>query len=161
MLLFSPIFAANINPIRNENYEKIDEEMPKQEIVCDNGCPRSGDGNASAYLSDTIAAVFSEVYSVDVLSNTNRELFASNNPAILARMEENAARCSDPALRAMLERISRGLAQYEAGDYRMTDDCAPVELLGMRVIDELIRDEVAWYKQLYKEYGLKALIGSL
>ena len=61
----------------------------------------------------------------------------------------------------LLERISRGLAPYEAGDYRMTDDCAPVELLGMRVIDELIRDEVAWYKQLYREYGLKALIGSL
>ena len=119
------------------------------------------EGNINQYLADTIASVFSEVYTVDVLSNTNRELFASNNLAILTRMEENAARCADPALRAMLERIARDLASYEAGDYRMTDDCAPVELLGMRVIDELIRDEVAWYKQIYREYGLKALIGSL
>ena len=61
----------------------------------------------------------------------------------------------------MLERISRGLTGYEAGDYRMTDDCAPVELLGMRVIDELIRDEVAWYKQIYDEYGIQGVIGSL
>ncbi len=96
-----------------------------------------------------------------MLSNTNRELFASNSPQILARMEENTKLCEDAALRAMLERISRGLTGYEAGDYRMTDDCAPVELLGMRVIDELIRDEVAWYKQIYDEYGIQGVIGSL
>ena len=118
-------------------------------------------GNINQYLSDTIASVFSEVYTVDVLSNTNRELFASNNPRILTRMAENTERCEDAALRAMLERISRGLTGYEAGDYRMTDDCAPVELLGMRVIDELIRDEVAWYKQIYDEYGIQGVIGSL
>ena len=119
------------------------------------------EGNINQYLSDTIASVFSEVYTVDVLSNTNRELFASNNHRILTRMEENTEHCKDAALRAMLERITRGLTRYEAGDYRMTDDCAPVELLGMRVIDELIRDEVAWYKQIYQEYGIQGVIGSL
>ena len=119
------------------------------------------EGNINQYLSDTIASVFSEVWTVDVLSNTNRELFASNNPEMISRLRENTARCADAPLRGMLERIDRGLTQYEAGDYLMTDDRAPVELLGMRVIDELIRDEVAWYKKIYEEQGIQGVIGSI
>ncbi len=43
----------------------------------------------------------------------------------------------------------------------MTDDRAPVELLGMRVIDELIQDEVSWYKGIYEEYGIQGIIDML
>ena len=43
----------------------------------------------------------------------------------------------------------------------MTDDKAPVELLGMQVIDELIGDEVSYYKKIYKESGLKGLLKAL
>ena len=60
-----------------------------------------------------------------------------------------------------MERIRESLVPYEAGDYLMTDDRAPVELLGMRIIDELLRDEVAWYRQLYEEYGIEGILGSL
>ena len=57
--------------------------------------------------------------------------------------------------------IRQGMKRYEAGDYVMTDDKAPVELLGMRVIDELIRGEVAAYKQLYEEQGIRGVLDSL
>ena len=43
----------------------------------------------------------------------------------------------------------------------MTDDKAPVELLGMRVIDEMIKDEVAYYKEIYKKEGIEGLMESL
>ena len=43
----------------------------------------------------------------------------------------------------------------------MTDDRAPVELLGMQVIDDLIRDEVMWYRRIYEEYGIEGVLGSL
>ena len=43
----------------------------------------------------------------------------------------------------------------------MTDDKAPVELLGMKVIDELIKDEVAYYKEIYQQEGLAALLKML
>ena len=46
----------------------------------------------------------------------------------------------------MMQKVSSDLVAYEAGDYIMTDDRAPVELLGMKVIDELIKDEVGYYK---------------
>ena len=61
----------------------------------------------------------------------------------------------------MLARVQGGLTQYEAGPYRMTDDKAPVELLSMQVIDELIRDEVAYYRAVYEQHGLEGIIGSL
>ena len=50
---------------------------------------------------------------------------------------------------------------YEAGDHIMTDDQAPVELLGMQGSDELIRDEVALYKQIYEEKGIRGVLDAL
>ncbi len=119
------------------------------------------EGNLNQYLADTISQVFSTVYTVDVAGSTNRELFASNNPDMLARMEENLALCENSELLWMLTRVAGDLQPYEAGDYQMTDDRAPVELLSMQVIDDLIRDEVAYYKRIYESYGPQAVIDSL
>lgn len=121
----------------------------------------SGEGSINQYLADTIAAVFPEVWAVDVPRNTNRELFASRHADMIARLEENIAMLEDGELRGLLVRVSAGLARYEAGGRIMTDDRAPVELLSMRLIDELIHDEVARYKSIYEQYGLEAVIGSL
>jgi hypothetical protein len=61
----------------------------------------------------------------------------------------------------MMERVAGGLNEYEAGNYLMTDDKAPVELLGMQVIDELIQDEVAYYKKIYNEKGISGVLEML
>lgn len=121
----------------------------------------SGEGNINQYLSDTIASVFPEVYTVDVWGSTNRELFASGNGAMMDTFKENIAAETDEELRDMMERMDEWLTPYEAGDYLMTDDKAPVELLGMQVIDELIRDEVDYYKGIYEERGIDGLLESL
>ena len=119
------------------------------------------EGNINQYLADTISAVFPEVYTADVAHNTNRELFASCNPEMLAVLARNLEKIGDGELRGMLLRVSEGLTRYEPGSCVMTDDRAPVELLSMRVIDELIRDEVAWYREVYAQYGLRGVLGSL
>ena len=43
----------------------------------------------------------------------------------------------------------------------MTDDKAPVELLGMQVIDELIRNEVEYYRSIFQKKGLDGLLEQL
>ena len=43
----------------------------------------------------------------------------------------------------------------------MTDDKAPVELLGMQVIDDLIGDEVEYYRGIYEERGIEGLLEGL
>ena len=41
------------------------------------------------------------------------------------------------------------------------DDKAPVELLGMQVIDQLIEEEVAYYKGIYERDGIQGVLNSL
>ena len=43
----------------------------------------------------------------------------------------------------------------------MTDDKAPVELLSMQAIDGIIYDEVAYFKDIYNEKGIKGVIDAL
>ena len=49
---------------------------------------------------------------------------------------------------------------YLCGSCILTDDKAPVEVLGMRVLDELIGDELNYYKDELRTGGLSALIGN-
>lgn len=115
-------------------------------------------GNINQYLADTIATVFSEVYTVDVVNATNRELFASNNADMLARMDQNRQEIENEDLEELMQKVSERIERYEATDYVMTDDQAPVELLGMKVIDSLIQEEVGYYRDIYKTEGLKGLL---
>ena len=117
----------------------------------------SADG-INSWLADTIADVFSEVYTVDVIGSTNRELFASENPQMLEVLSENKSELENEALYDMISSVSANLVRYEGGDKILTDDKAPVELLGMNVIDDIIQEELVYYKQKFKEEGIKGLL---
>ena len=119
------------------------------------------EGSINQYLTDTIAGVFDTVYTVNVTGSTNRELFASCNSRINEVLEENTGELSDPELKAMMERVSKNLQACGKGPHILTDDKAPVELLGMRVIDQMIRDEIGYYKEIFKEQGLEGLLNSV
>ena len=94
-------------------------------------------------------------------SRSNREFFASDNPKMLETFQKNVALEEDNELTFMMNVVERKFETYEAGEYVMTDDKAPVELLGMKVVDELIRTEMAYYKKVFKEGGIKAVIENL
>ena len=66
-----------------------------------------------------------------------------------------------PDLQALMERVSDDLVRYESGDLILTDDKAPVELLGMRVIDDIIKDEIAYYREIYKKDGISGLLNEM
>jgi hypothetical protein len=118
----------------------------------------NNEGSINDYLADTIASVFDTVYTADVSGSTNRELFASTSSSILETFQRNIAELDNSNLFQMMVRVEDGFTKYEAGNYRMTDDNAPVELLGMQVIDELIQDEVAYYKNIYDENGIQGVL---
>ena len=118
------------------------------------------EGSITDYLSDTVGAVFENVCTADVAGSTNRELFASDDAQMLATFESGVDSVADPALRDFLRGIRDDLEPYEKGSLLLTDDKAPVEVLGMRVIDELIQSELGYYKVIYEEEGLQGLIDS-
>ena len=120
-----------------------------------------GEDGINEYLADTISSVFTSVYTVDVRNNTNRELFASMDLGFRERLTEGYASEDDEELKSMMETVDAGLTEYRAGDRILTDDRAPVELLGMKAIDRIIRDEVSYYKEIYRTYGIKGLMEQL
>lgn len=146
-----------------EFFTQVKEHLTEDGVMVVNMNMRTDtDGGMNDYLRDTIASVFSEVYTVVVRSGTNMELFASDNPDMFAVFEEQLAEYDrDPELVAMMERVRDGLAASEPGRYILTDDKAPVELLGMRAIDELISEELMYYKDLIRAGDFEGLIDAI
>ncbi len=54
--------------------------------------------------------------------------------------------------------VAAGIADYTPGTQVMTDDRAPVELLGMRMLDVYISDELHYYQDILHKDGLAGLI---
>lgn len=119
------------------------------------------DGDINQYLADTISSVFGNVYTVEVDNSTNRELFASDNNDMMSVLNDNISGINDADLRFMMNKVRDNSIAYNAGKLIMTDDNAPVELLGMKVIDKIIRDEVAYYKEIFDENGVQGVIDAL
>lgn len=119
------------------------------------------DGDINQYLADTISSVFGNVYTVEVDNSTNRELFVSDNNDMIGVLNDNISGIKDADLRFMMNKVRDNSIAYNAGKLIMTDDNAPVELLGMKVIDKIIRDEVAYYKEIFDENGVQGVIDAL
>lgn len=129
----------------------------------------SGD-SINAYLTDTICSVFPHVATVDVAGNTNRELFASVDLVPEEALAAGLSDVTDPELSELLTRAEGGLVVRgvsEDGqskvreDHILTDDKAPVEVLGMRMIDDLIQNELTYYKKILREEGVEGILREL
>ncbi len=135
-------------------------------VVNMNLCSEAKDG-INTYLSDTISSVFPQVRTVDVSGNTNRILFAGENIPQWSSFAKATDLCvtDDPEKKTALTRffgeMRFDLRAYEGTGYILTDDKAPVELLGMRVIDRLVSDELAGYRQMYNEKGIRYVLDEL
>ena len=136
-------------------------------------------GNINEYLSDTIASVFPSVGFVDVPGSTNRELFAVKTPDV--ESVESVGNVSIVGTGDILARFDAGLDNitvndelnqlmlntrdvvnvYNGGKNILTDDKAPVELLGMREIDLMISEELGYYQDVYRKEGIQGILNRL
>ncbi|MBQ3544538.1 MAG: fused MFS/spermidine synthase [Lachnospiraceae bacterium] len=115
-------------------------------------------GSINEYLSDTISKVFENVYIIDVDGSSNRELYAFENKDALETFKRNIELTKDYELKNLAIGIEENMIEYEGDNNIMTDDKAPVELLGMEVIDDLIKGELSYYKKVFKEEGIKGVL---
>ena len=112
--------------------------------------------NINDYLKDTVNRVFRVVYECPT-DGTNCILFASDNENILAVFDKNAASLSGP-IASMMGRVRAKTVLTEKGDRILTDDRAPVELLGMKVLDAMIQDELEALRDEFRGKNLSELI---
>lgn len=144
-----------------EFFEMVHAHLAPGGVMVVNMNMRSGsEGSINEYLTDTICTVFPAVATVDVAGGTNRELFASDDPAMEETLREGTARLSDRELASLLTYAADSLVTCEGGGHVLTDDRAPVELLGMRAIDEIVRDEMVYYKDIFRKEGIGGLIAA-
>ncbi|MBR5044922.1 MAG: fused MFS/spermidine synthase, partial [Clostridia bacterium] len=112
--------------------------------------------NINDYLKDTINRVFRVVYECPT-DGTNCILFASDNRSIMNVFDRKTAPLSG-SIRAMMDRVRERTSLTEKGDRILTDDRAPVELLGMKVLDAMIQEELDYYRELFRGKSLSELI---
>ena len=118
----------------------------------------STEGSIDKYLCDTVASVFDKVYVAD--RGSNRMVFASDDPTIVERFRAEYPK-GNSELVSILSDVDRKLTLYSGGDFILTDDKAPVELLGMQVIDEMITEELAYYKNAFKDMTISEMLDFL
>lgn len=118
------------------------------------------DGSINEYLCDTMASVFRHTVTAPVRGNTNTEVFCTNADDWEETFLRSIAKLKDSDYADMMRTVYSKLTPYEGGSCILTDDKAPVEVLGMRVLDELIGDELNYYKDELRTGGLSALIGN-
>ena len=113
-------------------------------------------GSINDYLCGTIAEVFSSVYTVKT-NTTSMELYASNDFDVKEQLENNILNIQDVELKRMMNIVLDRMNKFEKNNLVLTDDKAPVELLGMSILDELIVDELNYYKKMIEGKSLKEL----
>lgn len=142
-----------------EFFRLVEEHLKDNGVMVVNMNMRSDSADGiNSYLADTISSVFSDVYIVDVEGSTNRVLFASDNSDMVKNLTSSIKNLDNAELKNMMNTVEFGLKRYESGGKLLTDDKAPVELLGMQVIDDIIEEELAYYKEKFKTDGIKGLL---
>ena len=133
-----------------EFFTEVEKHLaPGGVMVVNMNMKSASENSINDYLCDTIGSVFDNVYTVPVEGGTNCEVFAFQHPDTLQTFRDGCEGLQDPDLIAMMEKVSGNLTLRESGNLILTDDKAPVELLGMRVLDEIIADELDYYRSLY------------
>ena len=117
----------------------------------------SGAGNINERLIDTIASVFPAIRTVTVRNGTNLALFAARDETTLDKLPLLAEKLQNNELSALMRHVAANWQSPARGGEPLTDDKAPVELLGMRAIDAIIREELQYYKEIYRREGFDGL----
>ena len=145
-----------------EFFRLVADHLKENGVMVVNMNMRSdSEGNINEYLADTIGQVFPEIQICNVTNWSNRMLFAGSSPQMAENLNARIAAEENADLKTMYSRTAGGLQSFQPGKRVMTDDKAPVELLGMRMIDEIISDELSYYKEIFKNEGVQGLMDSL
>ncbi len=119
----------------------------------------SNEGGINDYLCGTIMQCFSSAATYK--TGSNRELFASNSFEVIEKLGEEMGNIENQELKNLIKRIQACLVPVEPSEYILTDDKAPVELLGISAIDNMIIAEIDYYKDKIKGKSISELIKEL
>ena len=123
------------------------------------------EGNINDYLIDTITKAFygSPIFQVDVTGSTNALFYvAKSGEDLKQKLQSEINTVVSGSLKATLRSIEEKMSERPPKNkYYFTDDKAPVEMIGARIMDEIIADGLGFYRQILKERGFWGLVDYL
>lgn len=106
------------------------------------------------YLTQTVKSVMGKVYRSDLNFDTNSLVFASENSNCLPIFLENSRKVPmNHSLYPIVRYVTNNLSEVTQKDLVLTDEVAPVEILGHEVLNELVQVNVEYYRNKLKSVG--------
>ena len=118
-------------------------------------------GSFSVAVCDTAYSVFENLYACRVNNASGLEVFASKNKETPLIDNVKNVSVSDHALQSTFSNIASNLKPYEDHGARLYDETCDVEMRSMNTLDDLIQEELEYYRNIYKEEGIKGLLNEL
>lgn len=116
------------------------------------------------YLTQTLRNNMKKVYKVNVPGTTNTIVFSSDNTDCLTDYKYNISHLdSDNPLLPIAEHVYEKNVEVHETNYVFTDDLAPVEILGQKVLNDIVEESLTYIKQQLDttENGLKGIFDQL
>ena len=111
-------------------------------------------------LCDTVCAVYDKVYTLRVPYGSGIETYSFNGDIdLMERLD--SIHTDDEDLNKVFFRLKNGLIVHEDTGIRLYDDTANVEIRSIKALDELVNSELAYYRQIFHDKGLKGLMDEL
>ena len=100
------------------------------------------------YLTQTLRNNMNRVYKYNVPDSSNTIVYSSDNGDCLKDFGENIASLEQESeLLPVAKRVSAGLQEVSDTKYVFTDDIAPVEVLGQKVLNDIVSDSLLYFKR--------------
>jgi spermidine synthase len=113
------------------------------------------------YFKQTVKASFEKAYFFNISHLTNSVIFASDDPGMLQNYKSNIKKVqAGSQFGNILKYVDDSLNEITESRLVFTDEVAPVEVLGQKMIDDVISEELSYIKDMISKSsgGLKGLL---
>ena len=115
----------------------------------------------SVAVCDTAYSVFENLYAYRVGNASGLEVYASKNKEMPLVEKVQSVSVSDSELQKVFYKLGNNLKPYEDSGVRLYDETCDVEMRSMYTLDDMVQEELEYYRNVYKEKGIKGLFKEL
>lgn len=106
------------------------------------------DSQINDYICQTIKSQMEKVYKCELKNSTNTIVFASRDDDSLDYFINNAEKMEKQSpLKPISEYVKSNLSEIRESKLVFTDEVAPVEIMGQKVLDEIVANELESFKK--------------
>ena len=99
------------------------------------------------YLTHTLKNNMKKVYKYDIPGITNTLVYSSDDDNCLQYLVDNSSALGEESLLLPLARnVIRDCTEVTESKYVLTDDLAPVEVLGQKLLNDVVTEELDYFK---------------